>query len=541
MSEASDCSMATLNERAEKLAHRIHNGNCLVDPGDILRAYRMAARLHEGQTRASGEPYISHPLTVAEILSQFLWDRELAMAALLHDVVEDTVYTLERLESDFDPITAQIVDALTEVKRPLPEDLNDERKREIKDYLDGLTNAKTLNSPAGVRIRAVLIRLADRLHNMQTLGAMARNKQVKKAQDTQRFLVPLAAHIGAHYFEEELAELCFAVLEADLHLALQQRYQQIRESNGRAIAAFMRELHAIMCLSYREIAPLDAQPPFQHKRDQPLKTYQLKQLLERSGQSYDPAAFAKEDIYLYAINLALNDYRDDQPLQRFLELYWQHLRPQQVAMQLELSGSEPYPTVVLTDALDNRYLIRLLTADQQAAYDIGLGTAAEADLSVPQDTPSTYFPIRKINVYTKDMQPIRLDDGATVLDLACILHPDIGISARYGLIRRHDNNFIDITEAQTREERLAADTHHSLGTRLRDGDIVKIVFACDADGRPLYQANLHWFKYVTMEYSQNLLIEYFEKAAAAGQYVAPAKTLIDWEPSKYGKAARPAR
>lgn len=166
----------------------------------IERAYVMAAHLHEGQTRRSGEPYITHPLAVATILAELGMTPITLAAALLHDTVEDTAYPLEALRADFGEEVARLVDGVTKLD-----------KVTYGDSSAAETVRKMVVAMAR-DIRVLVIKLGDRLHNMRTIQWMPEDKQHKKARETLEIYAPLAHRLGMNTVKWELEDLAFATL-----------------------------------------------------------------------------------------------------------------------------------------------------------------------------------------------------------------------------------------------------------------------------------------------------------------------------------------
>jgi guanosine-3',5'-bis(diphosphate) 3'-pyrophosphohydrolase len=168
----------------------------------ILRAYETAAEAHNGQTRKSGEPYITHPLAVALITARYGMDEATIVAALLHDAVEDTGLTLEDVEREFGADVAHLVDGVTKIER-----LN----FESKEAQQAASMRKMLVAMAD-DIRVLVIKLADRLHNMRTIAALPAAKQERTAQETLDIYAPLAHRLGMGDIKQQLEDLCFASL-----------------------------------------------------------------------------------------------------------------------------------------------------------------------------------------------------------------------------------------------------------------------------------------------------------------------------------------
>ncbi|MCW2633064.1 MAG: (p)ppGpp synthetase SpoT/RelA, partial [Pseudonocardia sp.] len=170
------------------------------DLGLLQHAYDVAEAKHEGQLRKSGDPYITHPLAVATILGELGMDTTTLVAALLHDTVEDTDYTLSMLAADFGDEVAHLVDGVTNLD---------------KVELGAAAEAETIRKMVVAMARdprVLVIKLSDRLHNMRTMRFLPPEKQAKKARETLEVLAPLAHRLGMATVKWELEDLAFAIL-----------------------------------------------------------------------------------------------------------------------------------------------------------------------------------------------------------------------------------------------------------------------------------------------------------------------------------------
>jgi GTP pyrophosphokinase len=189
-------------EGIEGLLRRVKSYNAKADLKDIERAYRFAEEHHEGQRRLSGEAFIQHPLAVAGVLADLGLDTTTLQAALLHDTVEDTEVTIEELQERFGPEVARIVDGLTKLESITFRSREQEQAENVR---------KMIVAMAG-DIRVLLIKLADRLHNMRTLAPLAPDKQRRIASETLDIYAPLAHRLGVQQIKWELEDLAFKTL-----------------------------------------------------------------------------------------------------------------------------------------------------------------------------------------------------------------------------------------------------------------------------------------------------------------------------------------
>ncbi|MGA8112337.1 MAG: HD domain-containing protein [Actinocatenispora sp.] len=185
----------------------------------LTRSFAVADRMHSGQVRRSGEAYISHPLAVAQILAELGMDPVTLAAALLHDTVEDTDYTLERLRADFGTEVALLVDGVTKLD---------------KVFFGDAAEAETIRKmivTAGEDVRVLIIKLADRVHNMRTLQHKSRSSQIRIANATRDVLVPLADRLGIHILKGELEDIVLRTIDPDMFLEI-DKYLQTRAEDG---------------------------------------------------------------------------------------------------------------------------------------------------------------------------------------------------------------------------------------------------------------------------------------------------------------------
>ena len=185
----------------------------------VLKAFELADKAHEGQLRASGEPYIMHPLAVADILAHLQIDHITLMAALMHDVVEDTSYSKEDLEEMFGSEVAFLVDGVTKLNQFQYETKEDRQMENYRKMI--LAMAKD--------VRVVVIKLGDRLHNMRTLKHMRSDKQKRIAKETLEIFAPLAHRLGIFNVKWELEDLSFRYLEPEKYYDLVDQMKQKRQ------------------------------------------------------------------------------------------------------------------------------------------------------------------------------------------------------------------------------------------------------------------------------------------------------------------------
>ncbi|HET7869953.1 MAG TPA: HD domain-containing protein, partial [Actinomycetota bacterium] len=218
----------------EPVLRTLRSYNAKADTKEIERAYRFAEDHHAGQKRLSGEDFIEHPLSVAQILAELGLDTTTLTAALLHDVVEDTEVTLEELEVDFGSDVARIVDGLTKLQAITFKSRQPEQAENVR---------KMLVAMAG-DIRVLLIKLADRLHNMRTLSALPQTKQRENAIETLEIYGPLAHRLGVQQLKWELEDLSFKTLYPGPYREIASLVERRRDDRQRYVETVLSAARA---------------------------------------------------------------------------------------------------------------------------------------------------------------------------------------------------------------------------------------------------------------------------------------------------------
>lgn len=208
-------------ELYQDLISRVRRYHPSDDISMIEKAYKIAYAAHEGQVRKSGEPYIIHPLCVAIILADLELDKETIEAGLLHDVVEDTIMTEEEIEKEFGPDVALLVDGVTKLQQiNFPSDKGNGDNKTADQQEMQAENLRKMFLAMAKDIRVIMIKLADRLHNMRTLKYQPPAKQQKIARETMEIYAPIAQRLGISKIKVELDDLSLKYLEPDVYYDL---------------------------------------------------------------------------------------------------------------------------------------------------------------------------------------------------------------------------------------------------------------------------------------------------------------------------------
>ena len=212
--------------RQYELVERVTRYNPNADEALLNKAYVYAMRKHGSQTRASGDPYFSHPLEVAAILTDLRLDDATIAVALLHDTIEDTDATRAEIDTIFGEEIGKLVEGLTKIKRL---DLQTQKAKQAENF-------RKLLLAIVDDVRVLLVKLADRLHNMRTLEHMPEHKRARIAEETMEIYAPLAGRMGMQDMREELEDLAFRTLNPDAYATLAERLTNLRERNDGLIS-----------------------------------------------------------------------------------------------------------------------------------------------------------------------------------------------------------------------------------------------------------------------------------------------------------------
>ena len=225
-----------IDNEVENLLERLERRLSAEDIKRIADAYSLAREAHMSQRRKSGEPYIMHPVAVAKIVAEELrLGANPIIAAFLHDVVEDTQYTIEDIRRRFGDDVAFLVDVVTKKK-----------KSNASTSSSQIDNYKQMLNSLHYDIRALLIKLSDRLHNMRTLNSMRPDKQMKIAGETDYFYAPLAHRLGLYYIKREMENLSFRYRCPREYAFLEDELDKEMKEREPGLKSFLREIESLL-------------------------------------------------------------------------------------------------------------------------------------------------------------------------------------------------------------------------------------------------------------------------------------------------------
>lgn len=439
----------------------------------VKDAYRFSDEMHLGQMRKSGEPYISHPIAVAEICADWKLDAQAIMAALLHDVMEDQDVKKDELIERFGPPVASLVDGLSKLDK-----LEFQSQIEVQ-----AENFRKMLLAMARDVRVILVKLADRLHNMRTLDAMAPDKRRRIARETIEVYVPIAHRLGLNNIYRELQELAFSNLYPLRHRTLLKAVKAARGNRREVIGKILESVMTTL-----EAAGISAQV---HGREKSLygiykkmrsKHLSFSQVLDVYGFRVVVDSFANCYVALGTLHAMykpmpgkFKDYIAIPKLNGYQSLHTTLIGPYGTPIEFQIRTQEMHR--VAESGVAAHWLYKTsdgsLTDLQQRTHawlqsllDIQSQTGDSAEFL--EHVKIDLFP-DSVYVFTPKSQIIALPRGATALDFAYSIHTDIG------------------------DRTIAARINHEmvpLRSELRNGDIVEIVTSSAA--RP----NPNWLTFV---------------------------------------------
>ncbi|MCM0044266.1 MAG: bifunctional (p)ppGpp synthetase/guanosine-3',5'-bis(diphosphate) 3'-pyrophosphohydrolase [Burkholderiaceae bacterium] len=439
----------------------------------VKEAYRFSDEMHLGQVRKSGEPYISHPIAVAEICAEWKLDAQAIMAALLHDVMEDQDVKKDELIERFGAPVASLVDGLSKLDKI-------EFQSQVEQQAE---NFRKMLLAMARDVRVILVKLADRLHNMRTLGAMSSDKRRRIARETMEVYVPIAHRLGLNNIYRELQELSFCHLHPVRHRTLAKAVKAARGNRREVVNKILESVRASL-----QSAGIDAAIQGREKtlfgiyRKMRNKHLSFSQVLDVYGFRVVVDSFASCYVALGVLHSLFKpmpgkfkDYIAIPKLNGYQSLHTTLIGPYGTPVEFQIRTEEMNKVAeagvaahwlyknqgaALTDLQQrtHAWLQSLLDIQHQSGDSVEFLEHVKVDL----------FP-DSVYVFTPKSTIIALPRGATALDFAYTIHTDIGDHA---------------VSARINHEPAA------LKTELRNGDIVAIEVSDDAHPTP------NWLSFV---------------------------------------------
>ncbi len=478
----------------------------------IQRAYELAEAAHAGQKRASGEEYIIHPLHVAAILVDMHLDEATISAALLHDVVEDTTYTIEEMQEYFGEEVAMLIDGVTKLGRI---EYKSKEEQQLENY-------RKLFLAMAKDIRVILIKLADRLHNMRTLKYMREDKQKRIAKETIEIYAPLANRLGISSIKCELEDLCLRYLEPEIYYDLVENVKQKRQERQSFINDAMQQLGERL-----ENAGMKAEI-----RGRAKHFYSIYKKMKRDNKDIS-------EIYdLSAVRVLVDSVRDCYGVLGVIHEMWKPMpgRFKDYIAMPKSNGYQSLHTTVMTRGYPLEIQIRTFAMHEVSEYgfaahwkykEAGKSVGAKGDydkklswlrqvvnLQQELSDPQEYVEALKVDVFSDEVfvftprgDVIDLPKGSIPLDFAYRIHTEVG------------NHCVGAKV----NGRLVP-----LEYKLKNGDIVSII-TNKANNGP----SPDWLNIVASSETRNKIRSWFKKARRE-ENIARGMELIEKEAKRLG-------
>jgi len=494
-----------LDAAERKLEAELHERYPQADLSGVAAAYQFAREAHKDQKRASGEPYVTHPLAVAHILAELGLDPVAVQAALLHDIPEDTEYSLTDVEERFGPEVVRLVDGVTKLSKFSARSHEEQQAENIRKMFLAMAED----------IRVVLIKLADRLHNMRTLAALPIEKQHRIARQTAEIYAPLAERLGIWQIKWELEDLAFKTLEPDAYRTLATQL----ETHRKAREIYVKRAMEVLGKALTE-AGIEAEIS-----GRPKHIYSIHKKMDRKGAELG-------EIYdVHAVRVLVNDLRDCYAALGIVHSLWPPI-PGQFDDYIATPKGNLYQSLhTAVVALDGKPLeVQIRTHEMHRVSEVGIAAhwrykegskvdrAYDAKLAWLRQLMDWQ---REVADATEFVESLKLDifqdqvfvftprgdvkdlpAGATPLDFAYRIHTDIGHSC----IGAKVNNRL-----------------MPLDYKLKNGDIVEIVTTKSAHG-----PSRDWLNIVTTTHAKEKIRQWF-KRQQRDENIVHGKATLDRE------------
>jgi len=455
----------------------------------VLQAYQFSAKAHEGQQRISGEPYIHHPLEVAGILGEMHMDHQTLMAAILHDVLEDTPTAKDDIRKKFGKNVAELVDGVSKLTQIHFDSVEEAQAQNFRKMLMAMSQD----------IRVILVKLADRLHNMRTLGALRHEKRMRISRETLDIYVPIAQRLGLNNIRLELEELGFLAMYPMRHRILTEQVRKVRGNRKEVITKIRNALRRRM---RQEKLPVEI-----HGREKHL--YGIYEKMRRNkltfNEVYDVYAFRilVEDVdnCYRALGVVHNlykpvpgkfkDYIAIPKTNGYQSLHTVLFGPFGVNIEVQIRTREMNDVAEAGIAAHWLYKSGKKTGDGSGAHRKAREWLQRIiEMQQTAGNPQEFLDSVKVDlfpdavyIFTPKGKIVELPKGATAVDFAYAIHTDVGDTCTGARINR----------------RLAP-----LGTRLYSGQSVEIITSPNA--RP----NPGWLKHVTTARARTSIRHYLK-------------------------------
>ena len=496
--------------RFEDLVEKVRASNPDADTDLLRRAYMFSAFEHKGQVRHSGEPYLVHPLEVADLLADMKLDVVAIAAGLLHDIVEDTETPVERIRELFGIDIAHVVEGVTKLGSIQFSSREERQAENFRKMLLAMVDD----------IRVILVKLADRLHNMRTLHHLPEERRIKIAQETRDIYAPIANRLGMSKLKNELEELAFKYLEPKPYEGL----RQLVEARRRATEGLIEELSRTIAAKLSE-----AQVPVIHIDGRIKRLFSIHQKLKRQKIDLD-------QVYDFmALRIITNSIKDCYAALGIIHQTWSPV-PGRIKDFIAMPRPNGYQSLH-TSVVSERgfpFEVQIRTAEMHRVAEEGIAAhwkykegrhGADRDeqyfvwlrqlLEFQQEVrdPQEFLQNLKIELYPEEVyiftpagEVKALPRDATPVDFAYAIHTDVGHQC---VGSRVNGKMVP------------------LRTRLRNGDIVQVMTA------PGHHPSRDWLNFVVTSRARNKIKHYIH-AEEKARSLELGKKIFDKEARRYG-------
>ena len=455
--------------KSEELINKVKVYNKFLNPEKLNKAYQYAVKAHENQKRASGDPYSNHPIAVASILSDLELDSATIVTGLLHDTIEDTHATYENIKKEFGQEIADLVEGVTKIS-VFENQANSSSKAE---------NFRKLILATSKDIRVLLVKLADRLHNMRTIDAISKiEKKERIAKETMEIYGPLADRMGMHRIRDELEDLSFKVLNNKARELIKKRLDEIREdkvNNFKSISIQITELlndHDIKAKIFgREKTPFSIWRKVQKKRislEQITDIIGFRVILPSEHDCYQALGIFHQ--HWNCIPGKFKDYISSPKINHYKSLHTAVIGPNKRPIEIQIRTMEMHEFAERGIASHWKYKssekFNSLTWKE---YD---WLADLVEIIDKNENPEHFYEYTKLQMFQENVfcftpkgSVIKLPKGATPIDFAYAVHTKIGDNAISCQINGNDSELQSI---------------------LHNGDVVNIITSKNKS------PSLHW-------------------------------------------------
>jgi guanosine-3',5'-bis(diphosphate) 3'-pyrophosphohydrolase len=429
--------------RQYELVERVLGYDAKANEALLNRAYVYAMKAHSNQRRASGDPYFSHPLEVAAILTDLKLDDATIATALLHDVIEDTEATRAEIDQLFGEEIGDLVDGLTKIKRL---DLVSQKAEQAENFRKLLIAIST-------DIRVLLVKLADRLHNMRTLEHVKPGTRARMSQETLDIYAPLAGRMGMQALREELEELAFRWLHAEASQALTKRLEALRERNRGLVGDIQRALREKLAevgiaaeVSGREKKPYAIWRKMQNKQislEQLSDIYGFRVIVEDVRECY--RVLGVVHTTWRTVPGRFKDYISTPKQNGYQSIHTTIVGPRHQRVELQVRTSDMHHVAEYGVAAHSLYKDHGNGSGSKATYEKDSGPymwlRRLVETLLEGNNPEEFLEHTKLELFhdqvfcfTPKGRLIALPRGATPIDFAYAVHTDIGHCAIGALI-----------------------------------------------------------------------------------------------------------